>query len=95
MQHVEFFCDICETPLTRKTTAVDCCGEEYVICDHDIYTTTARDTKNIFPHLCKKCASKLDYMFSRMDSLEKKRIDMIQKRYALNEKRKRRLNTNG
>lgn len=95
MQKIELFCDICGEPLSEEIPAKDMYGETCVINRHDVYTTLVKDTKKIFPHLCARCASKLDYMFKRMDELEIEKQEMVKHRHELNEKRKIKFNTRG
>ena len=91
MEKVELFCDFCGTDIT--TFVVSDYGKEFQI--NSVYTTNRVDTKKIFTHLCKRCASKLDYLFERLDKQESERIELVKRRYEINEKRKRIFNTNG
>lgn len=95
MQKIELFCDICGEPLSEEVPVVNQRGDTIVTYKHNVYTTLTKDTKKIFPHLCECCASKLDYMFKRMDELEIEKQDMVKRRHEINEKRKTKFNTKG
>lgn len=96
MEKIELFCDICEDALTETyTTVADFGGGELSYQKHNVYTTLKYDTKKIFPHLCKRCATKLDYLFEQMNKQEKKRIDLIKMRHKNNLERRKRFNTKG
>lgn len=97
MEKIELFCDVCEKPLIKNNSGpyVDLLSEAFGIQNHEVYTTLKRDTKSIFPHLCKHCAGKLDYMFEKLDEQEQKYVNLIKKRHEINELRKKQLNTKG
>ena len=91
MEKVELFCDVCGVELTTFKVTDD--GEELQI--HSVYTTKNADTKKIFPHLCERCASKLDYLFEKLKEQENERINMISRRWEINKRRKKIFNTKG
>lgn len=78
---VKVVCDFCDKPLEFE-------DKGYVI-----YLTKQLDTRNIFPHLCKSCAEKLDDIFSRLYVPE--RMDLLEKATELNKARREQLGTKG
>lgn len=95
MQKIELFCDFCGVSLSKNVRMFDVSNETYDYTHHDVYTTNYKDTKQVFPHLCKKCAGRLDYMFERMDAIEESNYKMMKARYEINKKRRNRLNSKG
>ncbi len=95
MKKVELFCDICEKPLTETLHAVDDNKEIFEYQKHEVYTTLKQDTKKIFPHLCKRCAEKLDYLFEKLEEREDIINTLMKKRLEINEKRKNFFKSNG
>lgn len=95
IEKIELFCDICADSLTETVTTVAGYGEEISYQKHNVYTTLKVDTKNIFPHLCKRCAEKLDYLFEQIEVQEKKKFDFIKQRQLINMKRRKKFNSKG
>ena len=95
MEKIELFCDICVKPLTTISPCIDATGETVELCHHNVYKTLKYDTTKIFPHLCKRCASKLDYLFENIELKEKENTELLKKMHKLNLMRRKMFNTNG
>lgn len=78
---VKVVCDFCDRPLEFE-------DNRYVI-----YRTKQLDTRDIFPHLCRSCAEKLDDIFARLYVPE--RMNLLEKVTELNKARRERLGTKG
>ena len=77
-------CDFCEQPIREDE-------------DHILYThrTKEWDTRLIFPHLCERCASKLDQVILKVKNGETYRRAIMLRNAELNAERRERLSTKG
>lgn len=84
MVKLRVICDICERPLPEDDDGI-------------IYThrTKEWDTRNLFPCLCERCASKVDQALLSMKNSETHRRAIMERNKKLNDERREKLNTKG
>lgn len=80
---VSVVCDFCQRPL------------EFVDGRYVIYHTKEINTKNLLPHLCKKCANGLDEIIRESRIKIMIRAEIIHRVSELNKKRREELGTKG
>lgn len=83
MIKTQILCDICERPL-------QVIGNSYYK-----YSTKECNTDEVFPHLCKPCADKLDIAFRHMRVEAKKQAELAEKFAKANKERKEKLGSEG
>lgn len=83
MIKTQILCDICERPL-------QVIGNSYYK-----YSTKECNTSEVFPHLCKSCADKLDIAFRHMRAETKKQAELAEKFAKVNKERKEKLGSEG
>lgn len=91
---VELCCDFCGKPLPKIMAEIQgagFCGSANV----NIYFTKELNTKQLFPHLCENCASKIDQVlvFAKYEWL--KQIDISDRNAEINKERREKLGTKG
>ena len=77
MIKTQILCEICDRPL-------QVIGNSYYK-----YSTKECNTSEVFPHLCKSCADKLDIAFRHMRAEAKKQAELAEKYARVNKERKR------
>lgn len=91
---VELCCDFCGKPLPKimvETQGVGFCGSANV----NIYFTKELNTKQLFPHLCENCASKIDQVLVFAKDEWLKQIDISDRNSKINAARRELLGTKG
>lgn len=76
-------CDFCDKPL------------EFVDGRYVIYRTKELNTRELLPHLCKKCADGLDKIIAESRSRLMREGEIVQRVTELNKARRERLGTKG
>lgn len=79
----QVLCDFCGNPLPVEDGSVK------------LHRTKEWDTRLIFPHLCEKCAAKIDYVLLAEKNDAIKRGEISIKNTKLNAERRERLGTKG
>ena len=83
------FCDFCEQEMKEEHV------DEHDVDVVKLHKTNGFDTKKIFPHLCKRCADKLDSLYSYIAATSEKKRRTAEFYKKLNEWRKNDFNTDG
>ena len=87
------YCDFCGREIEMVEDWCRECG--VTTRSWPIYRTKAWNTKDLFEHLCKRCAGNLDKALGKMQDDLVKREKIMMRNKALNEQRKERLGTKG
>ena len=82
---VKVVCDFCDRPLN-----FDLDRGSFVM-----YYPKMVDTRNLFPHLCKSCANKLDGVLNIYEKSMTRQIDIHLEQIRLNQERREKLGTKG
>ena len=82
---VKVVCDFCDRPLEFDSER-----GSYVM-----YQTKRLNTRNLFPHLCKTCAEKLNYALLMSEVVWLTRADILERHAKLNQERREKLGTKG
>lgn len=80
---VKIVCDFCDKPLEIED---DRCV---------VYFTKKIYTRNLFPHLCKNCAEKLDLVADIEPRIKMARKALLEKSARINQERREKLGTKG
>lgn len=88
---IAYVCDFCERPLRISTLYTDHGAVDHI----DNYRTHELYTRQLFPHLCRDCANKLDCVLSFAKDEWLKQIDILDRNSRINAARKELLGTKG
>lgn len=85
-------CDCCEKPIPTHIEVDEVYGEVECL---ELARTKEWDTRLIFPHLCEKCATKIDYVLlkEKEDAIKKGEISV--RNAKLNAERREKLGSKG
>lgn len=88
----QVLCDFCGKPFRHNKRCRDNAKEVTVT---GFSRTKEWDTRDLFPHLCEGCATKLDLALARCKSGMDHRAVLLEKYKQINEERKKKLGTDG
>ena len=77
------YCDFCEQPMADENGNVQ------------LHITRTIDTRKLFPHLCERCASKIDTAVEFDRKQHTKKSELAARMAKLNAERRARLETKG
>ena len=88
----QVLCDFCGRPFRTNKRCRDNAKEVTVT---GFSRTKEWDTRDLFPHLCEGCATKLDLALARCKNGICPKDVLLEKYKQINEERKKKLGTNG
>ena len=93
MIKTQVICDFCERPVPLHPMEID--GKIYEEVAIDLARTKVYNTRDLFPHLCKSCAARIDAVLIKYKTSISLQAELCAKFAKANEERKERLGTKG